>query len=189
MLINNLRYVKELSDFILDKCDDTEDSKGNFEVITDKSINLENILIIKVDYFLQKKIHPNPKAPDCLIIQRCAENEFDIYVVELKDVKRPRKINKKDVREKFTNCYELFIKKEFKEYFYSDKIKIRNIKLWLVADPHNIREYPQREHYNKVTEFDMLLEQVTIKYFNKSIRIKRYHQNPTIKDCSKMRAS
>ncbi len=57
MLINNLRYVKELSDFILDKCDDTEDSKGNFEVITDKSINLENILIIKVDYFLQKKIH------------------------------------------------------------------------------------------------------------------------------------
>ncbi len=189
MLINNLRNHKELSHFIRDKCDDSKDSKGNFKVIIDKSVKPKNILIIKVDLYFNKEISPNPKGPDCLIIQRCAKNEFDIYVVELKDVKRPKGIDKKNIQEKFINCYDLFIKKEFKKYVDSNKIKIRNIKLWLIADPFNIREHPERKKYNNVIDFKQRLGDKPVKYFNNHLFINYDHKNPTIKDCLKIRAS
>ncbi|MBW1617036.1 MAG: hypothetical protein JRJ49_11040 [Deltaproteobacteria bacterium] len=183
MLINNLRDHKELSDYISDKCDDAEDSNGNFKVLTDKTIKPKNIFIIKVDLYFNKKISPNPKGPDCLIIQRCAEQKFNIYMAEFKDVKRPKHINKENIREKFDSCFKNFIEDKFKKYFTSDKIMIRNIKLWLISDPHNIREHPERIKHNNVIVFKMMLGEKPIKYLNKYIAIEHNHENPTIKNC------
>jgi hypothetical protein len=188
MLINNLRDHKELSDFIRDKCDDAEDSNGNFKVLTDKTIKPKNILIIKVDLYFNKKVHPNPKGPDCLIIQRCAEQEFNIYVAEFKDVKRGKGIKTKDIREKFDRCFKIFIEDKFKEYFTSDKIRIKNIKLWFISDQYNTRKYPERIKYNNVIDFTMRLGKDPIKYLNHYLPIDYYHENPTIKNCFDIRA-
>lgn len=102
------------------------------ELLADGELDEQKVLILKPDlYYHSSKILNPPKSPDCLILIRCAENEqYNLYLIELKDVSNTKNLKHKDIRLKFETMINLFFK-EFKEIFEARNYK--NIYFYLVS--------------------------------------------------------
>ena len=75
-----------------------------------------------------------PKSPDCLIVQKCANEQYKIYVVELRNVKSQKNkyIDRSGIRAKFETCLLDFMSDRFRPYFYDERYQFK-LHLILVA--------------------------------------------------------
>jgi hypothetical protein len=107
------------------------------------------VLILKPDYFYSSSrgIHNPPPAPDCLILVNCLDKKrYDLYLIELKDVKDTRELKYDNIVKKFhTMLNEFFV--TFDAIFSA--VSYGKIKFYLVTTYLKGTENLSEEDYRK----------------------------------------
>lgn len=180
MLIDQLR-----NDVLINRHFCSECRENNVGIEIDANIGADDIVIINVDEFYAKNAVPQPKSPDCLIVQRCSHNSFILYIVELKNIDSPGGFKVEHIVEKFTNCLADFMYIRFPHYFRNPDINYININLIFIADPYDFKNVPVRQEKMTGYKLDALLAVRIPKYFGKYLYINHKLPNPKINNCKK----
>jgi hypothetical protein len=156
--------------------------------IDDTYINPEKALILKLDsfYHTQRMAKP-PKSPDYLVILKCPDGSYNLYIIELRNVSGTAGIPRKTIIDKFSTIIEDFFPKQFPKYFNTETNKINNISLYLVTDPFKIaskgltddeiRQYISGSNLDAYSSMDPLI------YNGKPLIIEPKLPNPKICKC------
>ncbi len=170
-LLNDLRTDERFLPFVKPVCEDE-----GICVEMDETIKEEEFIIIKVDdYYNAQRLEKTPASVDCFIVQHCKDNHYDIYLIELKNVKSPKLIERPNLREKFGNTLYDFLNTKCKQYFHNEKYSF-NIRLWLSAG--KVKDSTIR-HLN----LEFLLSLRPIKFMDKSYPIMSSKPQPRIEKC------
>jgi hypothetical protein len=147
----------------------------------------EKLLILKADdYYSSQIMHNPPPAIDCIILVKCDSCDgYDIYLVELKDIKSPSGFNKENIKSKFQTVIDDFLQNRFKDIFINEKYC--NFNCYFVTNPYRCKSLTQEEYSKKIRDEGLKLD-----YFN-SIKPFRFQgkisfiqpilPNPMIKEC------
>ena len=104
------------------ECGDCSENNASVEFDDSLKINGEiddsKVLILKPDNFYNTKDFAKPpKSLDCLILVNCTnKSHYDLYLIELKDVKKLKNVNPNDVVAKFESVINDFFVR-FSEVF------------------------------------------------------------------------
>jgi len=170
-LIERLRNESSIQSFIVSECED----EGICVEFTPK-IDRNSVLIIKVDDFYNAQhLKIRPASVDCLIIQFCQENQYQVYLVELKNVQKQQFIHRKNLHEKFKNTLYDFIRNQLVDYFYDEKYECQ-FRLILNAGK-------QENQQIKILSLDFLLSLSPILFQGKRYGIHGFPPNFVVKPC------
>lgn len=179
MLLDWLRNDAVISKYICKQC-----SENGIELIIDQEIDPNNLLIIKIDDYYNNEIRRNCHcSPDCLVIQKCT-NHYDIYIVELRNIKDAQGFTVKEIEEKFITCLDNFMSERFGNYFHHVDININILKLFFISDPYHFKKNPFKQLYMKGHKLDVLNSIRIPKFFNKHLYIEPRLPNPTVRLCA-----
>jgi len=149
----------ELSSIISQCC-----SENNIEVCL--SEGLENcsddrLLILKPDnYYSSRNMQNPPPAIDCIILVKCSSNEsYNIYLIELKDIKSPQGFNKANIVAKFRTVINDFLSDKFKDIFLKESYCDFNC--YFISNPYGFKDMTQTEYDKKIHDEGLKLD-----YFN-----------------------
>ncbi len=96
------------------------------QVGIDGSLQEDQYAIVKVDgYYNGLHLVSPPKSIDFLISVDCECDSFVLYLLELKNVKKPKFLNTKDIHEKFQNTINDFLSERFKDIFCNITVGFR----------------------------------------------------------------
>ncbi len=135
-MFDEIRNNNKLSKIIRNFCED-----NNFEICISDNLekNDENLLILKVDdYYSTKNFKKPPKSIDCLILVKCKNQSFNMFLIELRNIKNSKGFKEKEIYEKFQNTFNFFLNDEFLNIF--DKYSYNNIECYFVSDPYGYRK-------------------------------------------------
>ena len=147
----------------------------------------EQVVIISPDDYYNARVpYPDtPKSPDCLVVVQCTDGTYTVYVVELKDVRHPRSLVLKDIRQKFETCLGDFMSNVLRAHFFRTDIVLRGVRLLLVANPYeNVQGRDPR--LDKNSRFDALLALTAghpLRFAGQRLGIKPNERNPLIAPC------
>jgi len=178
MLIETLKNHNIINRFICNECSD-----NSISIEVDKNILPDDLLIIKVDDYYNSLNENRPKSPDCLIIQRCKENSYNIYIIELRNIDSPDGFTVAEIMEKFCTCLDNFMLERFGDIFYHEHFDYLIIKLYFVSDPYHHKRSPEKKDKMRGTKIDTLLAERIPKYFGKYIYIEHKPPPYTIGNC------
>lgn len=179
MLIEQLKNEPLVNQCFCDEC-----KENDVSIDIDASIDKKNLLIIKVDKFYNDYIDPQPKSPDCLIIQHCGENNYSMYLIELRDIKGPGGFDTKEIEQKFITCLDDFMSQRYGNHFHDPQYNYNNIRLVFISDPYGFKQNPAKQDKMRGHKFDLLNAIRIPKYFDKHLYIEPKIPNPIIKNCS-----
>ncbi|MFP7323483.1 hypothetical protein [Serratia marcescens] len=126
-----------LSDFISNEIkengscvDISEDYYSDGVLINDLIAN------VKVDDFYNSlRMNPTPPSVDNLVVVKGrGENRFELYIIELKDVKKMASLDTVNLVSKFRTTFEDFMSQRYGEIFLNEGIIISHINLWIVCN-------------------------------------------------------
>ena len=183
MLIDLLKADPVISQYLCNECKEHEVS-----IEIDPKIIDNDILIIKIDDYYNKMepLISRPKSPDCLIIQRCYENNYILYIVELKNIKNQDGFTVKGIEEKFITCLDDFMSIRFANYFHNNSFYYKNIKLFFIADPYGFKKNPEMQLKMRGHKLDLLIAIRIPRYFGKHLFIDHKIPNPQINSCKEI---
>lgn len=167
MLFNRILEDAKLAFFVRDACEE-----NGICATIDERIKKEHFLIIKPDDFYNSlNIEKRPPSPDCLILVKCEKDieQFCLTIVELKNTKE---YDIQNIIEKFRTCFDDFMTKQFKDFFYRD---YENIKLYFVSPT----EIYKRDGGLKMK----ILMNKKLVFRGKSYMIMPQMPNPAVKPC------
>ena len=114
-------------------------------------IDNNKVRILKIDsYYFSKWMHNPPPSIDCLIIVSLGENNYDFYLIELRDVTITKLVRPDDIVPKFKTTVERFLHVDFAEIFISTNIAINQFRLWLVTDPFRTSSLTEEQYKKKI---------------------------------------
>jgi hypothetical protein len=136
-------------------------------------VNEEKILILRPDnYYHSKRMHNPPPSPDCLIFVNCDNKEnYDLYLIELKDVKDTRTLKYKVIVEKFNTMINRFFV-DFDAIFGA--VNYGKIKFYLISTyPKNSENISEEEYRKKIKTclLDTYASQKPLRLYNKAVLI------------------
>ncbi|MCL2253541.1 MAG: hypothetical protein FWC09_03780 [Lachnospiraceae bacterium] len=142
MIKTNKKLVPHLSEIIEDE--------GIYVDISNK-IKDDEIVIIKVDdYYKSLKQNHGLKSVDFIVVVDCACNTFAMYLLEFKNIKKPKNLKFGEINEKFKNTIDDFLSIRFENIFDNDKFRYKKIFLYLVSDLYKDRgDHENFEEYIK----------------------------------------
>ena len=176
MLINDILNNPILGDY---RCNDCEENGIGVSFHAD--IQREDYVIIKIDHYFNKEIHPNPDGNDCLVVQKCGDNRYKLYLIELKSIESLKSYSLEQIRKKFQNCFDIFMSDKFRSYFYDLNHDFASIQLIFIS---NTKEQMQRiDKKQKNTRLDSLLALPPCRFGNKLYGIEFQEPYPTIMPC------
>ncbi len=184
MLIDLLKNDPIINQFFCDEC-----KENDISIEIDNTISKDDLLIIKLDEYYHRESHPQPPSPDCLVIQRCSENKFNGYIIELKNIDGPGGFTVNGIVQKFTTCLDDFMSNRFAHYFYKNEINYNSIRLIFIADPYDYKKVPEKQNKAKPHRIDALLSVRIPKYFGHHLYIDHKLPNPKINNCKQPLAS
>jgi len=180
-MFDKIRTHQELKKIICDSCSENNASvefddslKNNFKLDDVK------VLVLKPDSFYNtKNFATPPKSLDCLILVNCLDKEhYDLYLIELKDVKRSKHLKSSEIFEKFkTMIDDFFIK--FDDIFNPVNVNYGKIEFYLICPYPKLSE---EEYRKKVKGFELDINSKLLRFYSKAIPIKR-HPSLTIMPC------
>ncbi|OHD10700.1 MAG: hypothetical protein A2086_16770 [Spirochaetes bacterium GWD1_27_9] len=181
-MIDLIKNEPELKDIIVSKCED-----NNYCVSLDEQIDKDNIIILKIDnYYNSSKMHNPPASVDCLIMQKCCNETYNLYLVELRNIKYCSSIKKDNIIEKFNTTLDDFMSVRFKHIFLENIDKIM-LKLYFITDPLGVVEKNLTqeiiEKKYKDTKIGFLQSINPFKFGTKYFRIEHKLPNPIIQKC------
>ncbi|MDR6677366.1 hypothetical protein [Pseudomonas oryzihabitans] len=111
---------------------------GESLIAPNGEVDFERVVVLKPDAFYNTKDFATPpKSPDGIVVVK-NDDKIYIYIAELKS--SPLKnIKKRDIIEKFDTIFSRFLIDDFKHIFMEFDYDLKNLSLWLVCDPTNIR--------------------------------------------------
>jgi len=146
-------------------------------------LNSEKIVILKPDdYFNSLRYRKPPPSIDCLIIIKRSSNEYDMFMIELRDTKTNKLACPLKLRPKFESTVNIFLKDNFSNIFENPKFKIRKIKAYFVTDPFNGDGLTDEQYRKKVagTVLDNIALCKPIKFRDKIIMLEHKRPSPEI---------
>jgi hypothetical protein len=173
-MIDEIKNSKALTLFITDKCEENQ-----ICVSIDNSIPKTNYVVIKVDqHYNSLRLKNTPPSLDCLIAVKCRDNDYIIYLVELKNIKSPAGFKVDNIYKKFKTTIDDFMGSRFKNIFQNHKYKIKWLYLYFVTDP-----YRGRRPRQGTTKMDSLLLKKPFLFQGKRYIISHKLPNPMITNC------
>lgn len=101
----------------------------------DGTLKEEEIVNLAVDeYYNNLGLANTPPSIDNLLVINRGDNKFAVYLIELKDVKKLRRLCSINIREKFNTTIDDFMLNRFKTEFNADNVKVTDLNLWLVCN-------------------------------------------------------
>ncbi|MBW1614958.1 MAG: hypothetical protein JRJ49_00175 [Deltaproteobacteria bacterium] len=157
----------------------------------DDKIQDEDYIVLKIDkYYASLKMAETPPSPDCLIIVKCKKNNlYDLYLVELKNIKSPAGFKVNNIKAKFKTAVKDFMCERFKDILLNKSYSINKFKIYFVTDACRIKKYHPditEEDYLKrieTTKLKRVQNLKPLKFRNKSAAIDSRLPNPMIKYC------
>lgn len=148
-MIQKIKNCKELIPYLKNVIEDE-----GIEVGIDEKLMPEKLAIIKIDdYYNSMHMRFPPKSIDFVVVVDCTCSWYALYLLELKNVNSPKKLNVKDIQEKFENTICDFMSRRFEKIFLQEQYKYKDVKLYLVSDAYGLKEnYSTYAEYKKIQE-------------------------------------
>jgi hypothetical protein len=156
------------------------------ELLVNGDLDDTRIKILKVDhYYNTRNFAQPPKSIDCLIVVKCQSGAYHLTLAELRDVSATKGIKPKEILEKFTTTFTLFMQKEFPEIFDDTKYRISSVQAWLVADPFNASKLSDTDYKKKMsgTVLDVIQSHKPFRIGRHVVLIQPMRPNPTLYSC------
>lgn len=171
-MIDKIKNTEALKPFITHEC---EENKISVNMTDD--IPQNNYLVIKVDkYYNSQRLSDTPPSVDCLVLLKCTDNRYVLYLVELKRFKKARGLKKDSIQGKFKTTIDDFMSTTFKDIFHSERFPIKDIHLYLVTNRY-------KKPHRGTTRLDLLLDIKPFEFRGKLYQISHKLPNPLIKNC------
>ncbi|KPA16742.1 hypothetical protein MHK_003023 [Candidatus Magnetomorum sp. HK-1] len=185
-MIDKIYNDLELSSLIRELCDENDICVEISDHISDK-----DYLVLKIDqYYSSKRMHNPPPSVDCIIIVKCYKNNcYDIYLVELKNIKSTKGFKINNIIKKFQTTIDDFMAKQFSHIFLNKDYCVNNFKMYFVSDACRIKnKFPnitESQYRKKIlnTKLDMLLTSKPLQFRNKVAPFDPVLPNPMVKPC------
>jgi hypothetical protein len=185
-MFDKIMHTQELWNIMCHDC-----SENNASVEFDNSLlikgylNDEKVLILNPDNFYHSsRMHNPPPSVDCLILINCTEQEhYDLYLIELKDVKNTRELKYEIIVEKFKTMINQFFL-EFSAIFSS--VNYKTIHFYLVTTyPKGGCQLSNDDYHSRIagSALDAYGSRKPLKLFNKAILIQPKASPLTITSC------
>jgi len=136
-MLNKIKTNRQLNQFLTG--DLLENGIG---VIINEAMPQESYVAIDIDeYYHHIGLKTIPAIADILLVaQRLSQNEqHHIYIVEMKNIKSPRRFNVKNIYEKFYTAIEDFMKTKYADIFMDENNKVEQFRLFFVSDAFRLR--------------------------------------------------
>ncbi len=148
-MIQKIKNCKELIPYLKSVIEDE-----GIEIGIDSGIMPEKLAIIKIDdYYNGLHMSFTPKSVDFVVVVDCTCSWYVLYLLELKNVNSPKKLNVKDIQEKFENTICDFLSQRFAKIFLQEQYKYKDIKLFLVSDAYGLKgKYSTYAEYKKIQD-------------------------------------
>lgn len=157
------------------------------------TIATDDIVIISPDSYYNSAIghrdHAEadgnpPKSPDCLVVVRCADGTFSIFVVELRNIVNQRGFTVEEIRTKFNTCLHDFMEGVLGRHFNNADYQLNKVRLLFVSDPYGDREpQNQRAQLSRGPKMDLLLTLPPFRFDNRRLGIEHHPTAPLIRPC------
>lgn len=182
-MISEILNHSELKKIIVKCC-----SENNVEATISSNIDKADFVILKIDkYYTSLLLANTPKSVDCLIVLRCDDNTFMLFIIELRDIKNLAGFSAKEIYQKFETTINNFLREKFSEFFFSDNYDIKDLKLLFITDPLNIqnKKYTLNQIKNRIqgTKIEILLLMRPFKFGSRYYSISYEVPNPIIQNC------
>jgi len=182
-MISEIRNHSELKKILVEDC-----NENNVEATISANIDKADFVILKIDkYYNSLFLADTPKSVDCLIVLRCDDNTFRLFIIELKDIKNLAGFSVKEIYQKFNTTLHNFLQERFNDIFFSNNYIIKDMKLLFVTDPLNLQNqtYTMNQIKNRIqgTKIEILLLMRPFKFGNKYYSISYEVPNPLIQNC------
>lgn len=179
MLLDLLKNDLSINRYFCEHC-----AENSISVTIDSAIEEQDILIIKVDNYYNHLVSNPGYSPDCLIIQRCGALNYNLYIVELRNINSPDGFKVGEIVQKFINCLDDFMSQRFGVIFHNQLFNINQIDLLFITDPYHFLQTPEKQLKMEGHKLDVLMSQRIPKFFGKHLYIKHKLPNPSVKKCS-----
>jgi len=139
----------------------------------------DRLLILKIDeYYNSQNIANRPKSIDFLVLVKCCDETYSLYLVELKNTDDRGQLKSSGIISKFATTVDDFINKKFYEVFKNGVYK--KIKLYLISqkDP----DY-NKAHKNRSSQFDAFSAVKPFDVLGTRVMIEPKLPNPKIEPC------
>lgn len=149
----------------------------------------DNYLILQLDaYYHSSRMHNPPPSIDCLIIVKCDTNAcYNLYLVELKDIKSPKGFQIENIKQKFRTVIDDFLSLRFAYIFLNPDYCINEFKLYFVSDACRLKQLNMtEEQYRKkllTTKYKVFSMLKPFSFRNKKALIEPLLPNPLITNC------
>lgn len=177
-MISNIISDNVLKDYICKEC-----SENGISLIVSESISPNDIVIISVDKYYNALVKDPPPSPDCLVILKCKENVYNVFIVELKNIKDQQYFTINNVVDKFITCLDDFMSNRFANHFFDNSELFSTVKLFFITDPYGFKVDPEKQLKMQGHKLDALMAQRIPKFFDKHLYIEYKLPNPTINPC------
>lgn len=178
MLIELLKGDAILSKFVCNSC-----SENGVSISLCSGVSSDSFVIIRVDSYYNLIVQRPDKSPDCLIVQRCADGSYRLFIVELRRIANQNGFTVEGLVEKFETCLDDFLSNRFGSLFHNQNFRIKQIKLYFISDPYGFKNNPERQLYLRGHKLDMLMAQRIPKYFGLHMYIEPHLPSPVINPC------
>lgn len=125
-MIDKIKAEPLLNRLLRNECEENEVC-----VAFDASISRENYVILNIDEHYRSIQLNRPPTPDCLIVLKCEDGMYSLFVIELKKAAKPRGFKVEKLVAKFETCLNDFVANEFSAIFDQ---KFKRVKLFFVSN-------------------------------------------------------
>ena len=138
----------------LKSCIRYEIEDEGIEVGVDEKLTHSEYAGVKVDdYYNGLHDATPPKATDYVVAVDNSCDSYNLYILEMKNVKEPKFLDIRAIQDKFSTTINDFLSIRFKDIFLSDKYKYKDICLYLVSDAYGAGgSFHSHEEYRKYLE-------------------------------------
>ena len=134
-MITRLQSFLELTDYFT-----TELFENGIGVVIDSAMENSDYLAINVDnYYHHLGLKHIPCIIDLIIIgKETSHDNFHIFLVEMKKIKRSKSFNVYNIYQKFKTAIDDFMKTKYSDPFLKPQYKIIRCKLFFISDVYHL---------------------------------------------------
>lgn len=182
-MIKRIQSDSKLKKILVDEC-----CENDYSVNFSEKINRnEDVAILKVDaYYNTKDFAKPPKSIDCLVVLRCKDGSFSLYLVELRNIRRMKHLKVSQIDTKFKTTVNDFMAKRFLEIFMDEQLNIKDIKAYFVTDPRGAGKGVDQEIFDrkyKGTRLDASLARPLLRFRGRVFRVEHVAPDLLLEAC------
>lgn len=139
-MINRIKGEKLLAPYVRQSCEDE-----GLCVKVDDNLTENDYAVVKMDdYYNNSRITPIPPSVDFIVSVDCVLENYVLYIMEFKNVKKRYALRSIDITNKFSTAIKDFMSIRFKDIFCDDRYKYKRILAYLIHPLQTIEDtYPK----------------------------------------------